>query len=295
MEIGIIQAIQSIYSEGFIGASIDALMLFITFFGESLFLVLTLFVVYWCIDKKAGDFLVFSVYLSAGLNFTLKDVFSRQRPCFSEACISGEIRHVKVDNFLLSTDYKATSYSFPSGHASIGSGLYLGVARYVRRRWVTISTVVLSILIAITRIYLGVHYPSDVLVGLICGILCSIGFGTLYLKFIKYKHAIFGGVSLVFLISAIILGNTSTWALFGVGAGYTIGTFFENKYVDFNSNSVWWKRILRFLVGLGVTVVVFLPCFFLFGINGACVALTLFPTIVSAVLLAPYLFKILKL
>lgn len=295
MEIGIIQAIQSIHTEGFWGALLDALMLAITFLGESLFLVLVLFVVYWCIDKKTGDFLVFCVFLSAGLNFTLKGVFTRTRPCFSDACRDGTIRHVKIDNILVNTDFKPTSYSFPSGHAGIGSGLYLGVATYLKKRWVTIIAIVVSLLIGLSRIYLGVHYPTDVLVGLLCGVLCSVLIGWLYIKFYRYKYIFYLTSTLLFLICALITGNTTMYALLGVGAGYTVGNIIEERYVNFNSKSVWWKRIIRFFVGLGSTGFVFLPFYFLFGISGAWVALTLFPTIVASVSLAPFLFKILKL
>ena len=295
MEIGIIQAIQSIHAEGFWGALLDALMLTVTFFGESLFLVLVLFVVYWCIDKKTGDYLVFCVYLSAGLNFTLKKIFTRPRPCFSEACADGTIRHVKVKNILVNTDFDSTSYSFPSGHAGIGSGLYFGVANYLKKRWITVTAVILSVLIAVSRLYLGVHYPTDVLVGLLCGVLCSFVLGSLYIKFYRYKHFIYGVISLLFLISAIITGSTSLYALVGVGVGYNLGTFLEDKYVKFSSNSPWWKRIIRFFVGITATAVVFLPFFFIVGINGAWIALTLCPTIVASVFLAPFLFKLLKL
>ena len=295
MEIGIIQAIQSIRLEGFLGAFTDALILFITFFGESVFILLALFIIYWCIDKKTGDFLVFSVYLSAGINFTLKDIFVRQRPCFSDACRDGTIRHLKVDGLLVDTNFSPTSYSFPSGHASIGGALYLGLAKYLKKRWITIVSVVLCVLIALSRVYIGVHYPSDVAVGLICALICSFGFGTLYLKFYKYRYYIYGGISLVFLVSAIITANTSTYAIFALGIGYIIGNILEERYVKFQSNSVWWKRILRFFVGLGVTGLVFLPCYFIFGINGAWVVATLVPTIVASVVLAPLSFKLLKL
>lgn len=295
MEIGIIQAIQAIRVEGFFGALLDTIMLAITFFGESLFLVLVLFVVYWCIDKKTGDFLVFCVFLSAGLNFTLKNVFTRSRPCFSDACKDGTIRHVKVDNFLVNTDFKPTSYSFPSGHAGIGSGLYLGVATYLKKSWVTIISVVFCVFIALSRIYLGVHYPTDVLVGLLCGVVCSVLIGSLYLKFYRYKYVFYIVLSILFLISALITGSTSLFALFGVGLGYVVGNVIEERYVKFNSKSVWWKRIIRFFVGIGATALVFVPFYFIFGINGAWVVLTLFPTIVASVSLAPFLFKLLRL
>ena len=295
MEISIIQAIQSIHAEGFWGDLVDSLMIGITFFGESFFLLLALFVIYWCIGKKTGDFLVFSVYLSAGLNFVLKDIFHRPRPCFSEACSDGTIRHVKVNNFLVNTDFKPTSYSFPSGHAAIGSGLYFGIAKHVKKRWVTISSIVLTVLIAISRVYLGVHYPTDVLVGLLCGVLCSVLLGSLYIKFYKYRYYFYLAIAIMFLVFGIVTSTTTGFALAGLGLGYVVGNIIEDRYIKFDSKSVWWKRVLRFFVGLLSTAVVFLPLYLLVGTHGAWSMLTLFFTIISATSLAPFLFKLLKL
>ena len=295
MEVSIIQAIQSIHAEGFWGDLVDSLMLGITFFGESFFLLLALFVIYWCIDKKTGDYLVFSVYLSAGLNFTLKDIFHRARPCFSDACKDGTIRHVKVNNFFVDTDFKPTSYSFPSGHAAIGSALYFGVAKCVKKRWVTILSIVLTVLIAISRVYLGVHYPSDVLVGLICGALCSVLLGSLYVKLYKYKYYFYLGISLVFFVFGIVTSSSTGFLLSGLGLGYVVGNIIEERWIRFESNSAWWKRIIRFFVGLVATAAVFVPLYLLVGTKGAWGMLTLFFTIVSATSLVPLLFKTLKL
>jgi undecaprenyl-diphosphatase len=112
------------------------------------------------ISKKwsLGLFLLLSSGLGSLFNVLLKDLFKRQRP----------------DIHPLITEH---GYSFPSGH-SMGSFIFYGALAYIiihythRRGWKVIGATIMAILIfliGISRIYLGVHYPSDVVGGFTAG------------------------------------------------------------------------------------------------------------------------------
>ena len=64
-------------------------------------------------------------------------------------------------------------YSFPSGHTAIGfasaAALFWSVPK--KQRWIAVVLLVLSVLVALSRVYLGVHYPTDVLAGTVIGVL----------------------------------------------------------------------------------------------------------------------------
>ncbi len=115
------------------------------------------FIVFWCVDKKWGyRFLGF--YSGAEvLNGFLKLTVCAYRPW------------IRSDLIEPAGDSKvaATGYSFPSGHTTIATVMYGGVAawQYRKRRWVSIICIVLLALTAFSRNYLGVHTPQDVLVG----------------------------------------------------------------------------------------------------------------------------------
>lgn len=103
--------------------------------------------------------LVFSLMLN---NVLLKHLFSRTRP------------YEVVEGLILMTK-KATDFSFPSGHAgssfAAATAIFLmlkGIAN--RARWVP---VVFAFLMAFSRLYIGIHYPSDVICGALTGTLCG--------------------------------------------------------------------------------------------------------------------------
>ena len=107
----------------------DALMSFITLFGEeTLFIVLAL-VFFWCIDKKRGFYLLFTCFAGTVCIQFLKMVFRIPRPW------------VLDPNFTIveSAREAATGYSFPSGHTQCAAGLWGGIARSAKKRAVQIG------------------------------------------------------------------------------------------------------------------------------------------------------------
>ncbi len=117
-------------------------------------------------DYKAFWLILIAVAGGIILSFTLKEIFARERP-------SQIISLISVD-----------SYSFPSGHSMMSAVIYLSLAALIARIqptrrikiYVLSLALVLTFLIGISRIYLGVHYPTDVLagwsIGLVWALLC---------------------------------------------------------------------------------------------------------------------------
>ncbi|WP_033541371.1 phosphatase PAP2 family protein [Planococcus sp. CAU13] len=143
--------------------ALDSIMLFITELGSVWFLALvTISVAAWLWfkdnDRWSAFFLIIASAAGGLLNSLMKSFYGRERPSINEA----------ID---------ATGFSFPSGH-SMGSFILYGFIIFlaIRKRqkeWVqwtiSISLAVLVVLIGVSRIYLGAHYPSDVAAGFIAG------------------------------------------------------------------------------------------------------------------------------
>ncbi|MEG5001221.1 phosphatase PAP2 family protein [Microcoleus sp. B4-D4] len=139
----------------------DRLMLGLTFLGEPnvlLMLSVSLGIILW-IRKHRSEATTIAVtgVGGLGLNLLLKQLFARDRPLLWERTVD-----VKF-------------YSFPSGHAMISMIIYglLGYllgSRFPKQRWLIYSlTVVLIAVIGLSRLYLGVHWPTDVIAGYIAG------------------------------------------------------------------------------------------------------------------------------
>lgn len=102
--------------------------------------------------------IVLSDQISSGL---LKPLVERLRPSNLDNPLSGSV-HI-VDG------YRGGRYSFPSSHASNTFGLAVFMLLLFRKRWLSLFLIIWAVLTCYSRIYLGVHYPGDLFVGMLIG------------------------------------------------------------------------------------------------------------------------------
>ncbi|MBS4176669.1 phosphatase PAP2 family protein [Lederbergia citrea] len=175
-DLSIIKPVQAMISP-----SLTTFFLFITFFGSvkgvALMTIVFFSIVFFTRNRLLALYLVISVAIGAGVfNRLLKAIFKRERPDILQLV-------------------KEHGFSFPSGHA-MGSVIFFGGVIFVlykmygwNRTALTGSIIasVLIILIGLSRIYLGVHYPSDVIAGYAAGTLW-IGIGSIIFGLVEKKR-----------------------------------------------------------------------------------------------------------
>ncbi len=143
--------------------SLTAVMKVITFFGGEIFITCGIVVLLGLLYKKHKvSTFNFTVLLVFGtiINLLLKFIYQRPRPEYQPLMFE-------------------STYSFPSGHAMNSFIFYVCLAYFINRNTKNVKVRILSVsffgvligLIGLSRIYLGVHYPSDVLAGYIAGLL----------------------------------------------------------------------------------------------------------------------------
>ena len=133
---------------------LDSFFSLITHFGEETLFIVFGLLLFWCVDKKEGYYLLCVGLLGTVLNQLLKLLFRIPRPW------------VRNPEFTIveSARAGATGYSFPSGHTQSSIGVYGAIARWTSCRAIRIPCIALCVLVPLSRMYLGVHTPLDVVV-----------------------------------------------------------------------------------------------------------------------------------
>ena len=124
-----------------------SLMVSITFFG-SWIAVVVICIIAMIIRFKKGLFISLNIALVYALNNLIKIIVMRPRPT---------VVHLVYE----------TGYSFPSGHAMVSFALYILLAYFLwdSYKWLSILFMICPFLIGMTRVYLGVHYITDIIAG----------------------------------------------------------------------------------------------------------------------------------
>ncbi|MDU2492075.1 MAG: phosphatase PAP2 family protein [Clostridium celatum] len=236
MELEILRNIQSIANP-----FLDLLFQLITICGEQLVLISIISIIYWALDKKFGEYIAYSVLTSVLLNNAIKDIFKMKRPIGEEG-----IRTLREET--------ATGYSFPSGHTQGASSFYGAMAIYLKKRVMYIIATVMIILIGFSRLYLGVHYPKDVIVGGVLGVLTSLICYKLYNK-VENKMLLYV-ITFAIFIPALTFAHSADF-IKGMGTylGFIIGIYIEKKYVNFSTEGNTGNKIIRVLLGIVILLV----------------------------------------
>ncbi|MFH1587178.1 MAG: phosphatase PAP2 family protein [Candidatus Diapherotrites archaeon] len=214
MEVELLQLVQS-----FSHPLLEQFFLFITFFGNPIIWILFAAAIYWSGRDKESLYLTNLVLFSSAIVGILKGIVASPRP-------SAEKFNVIAEDFY-------SPYSFPSGHSSLIAAVYAFYSEKLKPN-MKIIFVLLVLLVAYSRLYLGVHFPLDVIVGLMLGYL--IGKGNLWLvaklKKTHFKISKLGDELIVIILIAIgmvaVLFFSNITLLAGL-LGYYAGFFYAKE------------------------------------------------------------------
>lgn len=241
--IDVIVAIQQIH-----GPLLDNIFRAITFLGEEEFYLILLPVLLWCVGFGLGARLAAFFLLANYINVGLKDWLQQPRPFYREPS-------VKLA--------EAEGYGMPSGHAQSAVVVWGTIAAWARKTWFWVVAIVLIVLIGFSRVYLGVHFPTDVLAGwIIGGVLLAIYLAVQpgverWLSQLKLGWQILLALA-VPLVLVLLYPTKDTVTTLAPLAGVGMGLALANRYVPFSARGLWWQRIVRFLIGIIVVLALYL-------------------------------------
>lgn len=229
--------------------------------GETVFLVAAL-VVFWCVNKRQGYYLLSVGFMGTLVNQFLKITCRVPRPWVRDPDFT-IVESARAD---------ATGYSFPSGHSTSSVGTFGVIATEARRLWVRIIAIALCVLVPFSRLYLGVHTPADVLVG-----------STISLAFlILLRPAVYHqdgrnlpkllGVMTVLAVAFVAYMELfpfpsdvdaenldhalkNSYTLLGALLGMIV-VYVADKKLNFPTEGIWYAQVLKAVLGLAAALAV---------------------------------------
>ena len=283
---------------------LDKLMGLVTNLGGEAVFIVAAIVVFWCLNKSCGYYMMTVGFAGTIINQFLKLWFRIPRPW------------VKDPNFTIveSARAEATGYSFPSGHTQNAFAVFGAPARFFKNTVLRIVFIFLIALTAFSRMYVGVHTPLDVGVSLIVGTILVFVIYPFFRdmdKSPKKVYIIFG----IFIVLAAAFvafvelydfpadidaenyasGLKNAYMILFCAIGLMLTFFIDTKYVHFHTQAVWWAQIIKVVVGLAILLalksVLKSPLLALFGGHSVAHGVRYFIVILFAGIVWPMTFK----
>ncbi|MFW9908565.1 MAG: phosphatase PAP2 family protein [Candidatus Thorarchaeota archaeon] len=223
----------------------------ITELGSETFYIGLVFIGFWTFHKRESIITAFILLFTLTLNFIVKLAIANPRP--------------DPATYLYPGLEEPANYSTPSGHAQNSATLFGWFSIKLKTWWMLLISIVLTTLIGISRVYLGVHYLGDVLIGWGIGVASVLilyylqkplteMFSRIKENYLYLGLLLFGFIGIViFTYIAPQPPGDNFGALGGVIMGLAIGLPLEKRYVSFSvepTGGQKWKLVLRAIIGI---------------------------------------------
>lgn len=235
----------------------------VTYLGDEIAFLALAIIFYWCVSKRRGLYIMTVGLFGTVINQVLKLTFKISRPWVKDPTFKPVESAVE----------RATGYSFPSGHTQNATGTFGSIAMSGKRWWVRIACGVLILLVAFSRMYLGVHTPLDVFTSLGIGIVLTALLYPVFKsdeateKYMPIITVVGMFLSLLFILYFPIFGKDfsqsdvnyqsglkNAYTMAGCTIGLTLIYFLDKRYIKFDTGASWYVQIIKVTLGLAITL-----------------------------------------
>ncbi len=284
---------------------LDALFSVVTLLGEEAVFLLVALLIYWCVDKANGYYLLTVSFVGLTLNQFLKLLFRVPRPWVLDPDFP----------IVESAREAATGYSFPSGHTQNAVNTLGSIARFTGRRALRVACLSLIPLVALSRMYLGVHTPADVVVSLLIGCGLVLAMYPLMRRATHSPPVMYAVIGVLIAIAvAFVLyvecfpfpadadaanlasGRKNAWTILGCATAMLLVYTVDLRLLHFRTEAPLPAQLCKLILGAGLTVAIKellkAPLLFLCADHPAAHALRYFLIVVFAAAIWPVTFPL---
>ncbi len=250
---------------------ISKFLLIFNYIGTEFFFIALLPIIYWCSEKKFAKRLSLIFLFNVWSNSFLKSWWKRPRPY--NVSVAGKSQVNPAFDFL-----KLNSYGLPSGHTMSATSFFGYIFMKAKKNWLKVLSAVIIVIMPLSRLYHGVHYIQDVVVGFLLATISLILFDYFDKRVSKslknislFKVIIIAFVLVIFsVVLSIVLnfnehGVKDMVSISALLFGGVFGLYLDSKYLDFKHSKIWWKHILVVLIGFVGIAAFYIGLKFLFS------------------------------
>lgn len=236
-----------VFLQSFITPVLQKIFEVITFFGDEYAMILIIGFLYWGykkeLGKKIGTYAITALVSSVAIN----NIVTRRRPYFDHSDVKClKARASDADPY----DITVQGYSFPSGHATNSVSTYTVLGLNVKKAVLKVIFFLIPLFIGLSRLVLGVHYPTDILAGWFISALI-----VFLISRIKNQYIVYSLLALIGIAGCFFSKSNDYYSALGIAFGFITGFIFEDKLVHFTNTKNVFRMILRTLGGLVLFVV----------------------------------------
>ncbi|MGG0120388.1 phosphatase PAP2 family protein [Bacillus paranthracis] len=211
--------------------------------NETLYLIV-ISISYWCVSKRKAFHMIVMLCFSGYIGIVIKEFMKIPRP-------------YTYDGIQSLYEKSAASYSFPSTHVQLATTFWGSFMILCKKRIIWIIGIVFIILVAISRLYLRVHWLSDIIGAALFSVIVvylytKVTMGLSDRKFILLQRIILA----VSLIMYVMTSQVDNLKLLGVLTGSTIGIMLENHFINMNESNDFKMQVVKTVLGLSILLVV---------------------------------------
>lgn len=240
------------FFEGIRSPILTAIFGVFSMLGEAVVISAVVILVFWLVPRRGGEQALVSVITSFCVNSFMKYTVARPRPY-----ISGTVTKLDPPLGAALDEYA----SFPSGHAQMTTSFFGAVASRSKRVWGWVLCALTVLLIAVSRMYFGVHYPSDVLTGFLCGASVALLWALVYRFAYRARYFFLLGFAAVSLLPLLFSPAYDYVQAAGLLTGGVVSLVLL-QFVSGYEKADFPRRLWRIPVGMALLAVAYMVSVF---------------------------------